>query len=276
MVKSVSTLFLFFSTLFTAQTYRVIYEAEFLPQKNTATFKRELMCLDIDAKSNKSSFYSLNRVQRDSLIALKKYQDLKAIEKPYLNFVTHKDEVTNMAYCTKMFGYDYCFRVQEAISWSPDNVPTLPVKGLAANYRNLRYAKTKFAGRAWRAIYTEEIGMPEGPYLFSGLPGLILTIASQDGEYRFTAVSIQQIPEMTYGSYKVNIKEKKYREFIKEFASNPGLFDMNITNEYGDQMKYEFKGKKDASFLDTNEYFKTKFQKYNNPIDPGLWVLIND
>jgi GLPGLI family protein len=51
-------------------------------------------------------------------------------------------------------------------------------------------ATLNFRGRDYVAWYTKEIPIPAGPYKFSGLPGLILTIDSVDQQVSFKATSI--------------------------------------------------------------------------------------
>ncbi|MDE5876906.1 MAG: GLPGLI family protein [Muribaculaceae bacterium] len=46
-------------------------------------------------------------------------------------------------------------------------------------------ATTSFRGRNWTAWYTPEIPIPQGPWKFSGLPGLIVMVRDTDGEHIF-------------------------------------------------------------------------------------------
>ncbi|MFW5663682.1 MAG: GLPGLI family protein [bacterium] len=51
-------------------------------------------------------------------------------------------------------------------------------------------ATTNFGGRNWIAWFTPEITVSEGPYKFSGLPGLILKLQDEDEQYSFTLSAI--------------------------------------------------------------------------------------
>lgn len=274
MKRIIFILVLFWVQLFLSQNYRVIYEVNFFPKKGIKIIKSELMALDIDLENHKSCFYSLNKVQRDSLVFFKKYKELKKIDKPYLNFIIHKKNTDKKVYCTNMFGYDYCFNTKQLMYWINVDEEISASPGLVDNYKNLKCAITKFSNRSWKAIYTDEVSISEGPYFFSGLPGLILNIQSLDGEYKFNAISIQKIKEIKYNNYQVNIKEGKYKKFMEDFLKNPALYNMIITNEYGDQMNYLFDGKKDINYMKTNQYFKNQFNCYNNPIDDAFPILI--
>ena len=48
-----------------------------------------------------------------------------------------------------------------------------------------RKATCHHSGRDYTAWYAEDIALSDGPYIFRGLPGLIVAIASDDGEYAF-------------------------------------------------------------------------------------------
>lgn len=52
---------------------------------------------------------------------------------------------------------------------------------------NCKSATTTFRGRTYKAFYTEQIPISEGPFKFGGLPGLILEIYSLDDEYKWVA-----------------------------------------------------------------------------------------
>ncbi len=49
-------------------------------------------------------------------------------------------------------------------------------------------AETRYKGRDWTAWYATEIPFSYGPYKFSGLPGLIVKITDQKGDYDFELV----------------------------------------------------------------------------------------
>ena len=56
------------------------------------------------------------------------------------------------------------------------------------NTINCKKAEVNFKGRNWIAWYSTEIPFNYGPYKFSGLPGLIIKITDEKGEYDFELV----------------------------------------------------------------------------------------
>ena len=56
-----------------------------------------------------------------------------------------------------------------------------------------RKATCRHSGRDYTAWYAEDIALSDGPYIFRGLPGLIVAIGSDDGEYAFELNGMQEI-----------------------------------------------------------------------------------
>lgn len=54
-----------------------------------------------------------------------------------------------------------------------------------------------YGGRTWEAWFAPELPFNDGPYVFCGLPGLIVKVADTQDHYRFEMLSVE-IPEETY------------------------------------------------------------------------------
>jgi GLPGLI family protein len=81
---------------------------------------------------------------------------------------------------------------------------------------NLQNAKCSFGGRNWEAWFSTEIPIIDGPYKFTGLPGLIFKAADEENHYVFEFISIQ------HPAYDmvIDLKDKTYiqsdkKDFIK-------------------------------------------------------------
>lgn len=53
-------------------------------------------------------------------------------------------------------------------------------------------AETDYHGRHWKAWFTPEIPLHDGPWKLCGLPGLILEASESSGQHRFIATGIEQ------------------------------------------------------------------------------------
>ncbi len=94
-------------------------------------------------------------------------------------------------------------------------------------------ATINFGGRSWVAWFTPEIPISEGPYKFSGLPGLIIFLHDTQNHYVFEMVSFNQntnrsieFPEKRYiDTNKKNFlkAEIAFRHNIIQIAKESGL-----------------------------------------------------
>ena len=86
-------------------------------------------------------------------------------------------------------------------------------------------ATTSFGGRDYVAWFTLEVPILDGPYVFNGLPGLILELYDTEKDYHFNLASIQPLKENhAIDSESRNIKQVAKKEFIqtyKKFSENP-------------------------------------------------------
>ncbi len=93
-------------------------------------------------------------------------------------------------------------------------------------------ATINFGGRSWVAWFTPEIPISEGPYKFSGLPGLIIFLHDTQNHYVFEMVSFSQNTNRS-----IEFPEKRYIDISKHsFLKAEGAFRENIigmAKEYG-------------------------------------------
>ena len=69
-------------------------------------------------------------------------------------------------------------------------------------------AKTTFRGRNWIAWYAPEISLPYGPLKFSGLPGLIIKVTDDKGDFDFELVKSKSFSKSN--QKLLNIKKSRY------------------------------------------------------------------
>lgn len=114
-----------------------------------------------------------------------------------------------------------------------DNLPELQWKLEDSKKELLGYscqkATTHFAGRDYIAWFTSAIPIPDGPYKFSGLPGLILEVSDVTGDYKFISVGLENvsktITEQSLSNITKELKSSKdYKTVYKKFKNNPAPF----------------------------------------------------
>lgn len=88
-------------------------------------------------------------------------------------------------------------------------------------------ATVSYRGREWTAWFTEELPIPYGSYVFGGLPGLILELRDQKGEYAFTFSGMEKstpedTPLMLSHSKQLRVLPRdQVRVMVKNYMSNP-------------------------------------------------------
>lgn len=74
-------------------------------------------------------------------------------------------------------------------------------------------AETDYHGRHWKSWFTPQIPIPDGPWKFQNLPGLILEAESDNNAYHILAVGIEEnktpFPKVIYGFDYAERKDRK-------------------------------------------------------------------
>lgn len=84
-------------------------------------------------------------------------------------------------------------------------------KKLLGSY-SVQKAVLNYKGRVWEAWFTNEIPISDGPYIFSGLPGLILEMKDTKDNYSFVLTKIQKgyidsSPKMSLNPISITLKQ---------------------------------------------------------------------
>lgn len=199
-MKKLAALFLLLGLMVSAQNNRVIYEYKFRPDSTkTDSLKTEWMYLDIN--KNGSKYYSKKTFDNDSIIneSIKKQMasGMKSISVSRQSFggeVNGEVEKIYPEYKTYLIvnvGND-SYKVLE------DRKPIWQISSAKKQLGtfSVQKATTDFAGRKWTAWFTTDVPVQDGPYKFSGLPGLIVEMSDQTGSHQMELKGIKKIPEI--------------------------------------------------------------------------------
>ena len=100
-------------------------------------------------------------------------------------------------------------------------------------------ATTTYRGRTWRAFYTPDIPISEGPWKLCGLPGLILFAADSLNQFCYECVGMTNEVK-----HPIALKTKKYRKCsAKEMANMLSLLSKDL-----DEFFYRLTGAKPQHF----------------------------
>lgn len=201
---------------------RFFYELTYKPNKDSAKLEKEMMVLDID--QNKSLYQSYEKIQIDSItgIMIKEasktgFPDFKRIGNRRTRFthqISKSYPIREVVYKDRISMDHYSFRENPKLDWKISDE-----KQKIGTY-NAQKASADFGGRKWIAWFTTEIPFQDGPYKFYGLPGLIVKVGDEAGNYSW--------------ELKGNKKTDHIAEFssVEELMNQTGLFvSKEITKE---------------------------------------------
>ncbi len=145
------------------------------------------MLIDYNYNFNSNSFK--NQLVINNNISLWKYnnKDQKTIDENLSDIFIFKDYTLDFLYQNEEL-FNAKFFVKDSLSkfsWKLEN-ETKEILGYKCNL-----ATTIFRGRKYSAFYTSKINISDGPWKFYGLPGLILSISSDDNIIQYEVNKIE-------------------------------------------------------------------------------------
>ncbi|QBJ87401.1 GLPGLI family protein [Chryseobacterium gleum] len=244
--KIITFFVLFFTAISYGQTTRFVYETLVNPDSiNLVSMKSERTFLDI--KEGHSLFISENKLKRDSLFTsvkseaketrkeekdFSKMEGRKHFEPTFFEyFITKAIPEQKVYYYEKSAGKQIYYQEDRPVKWEVTNVIE------KQNGYSAQKAVTEFGGRTWTAWFTKEIPFSDGPYKFSGLPGLIVKLEDDKGDYKFDLVK------------KINIKNA-FEEQIQ-----PDAKQSTRINFHGDKAALELEFGKNRKAVAGNMNF---------------------
>ena len=237
-MKKLATLFLFVGLMISAQNNRVIYEYKYASDSTKIdSLKTEWMYLDINKKGSK--YYSKSAFESDSIIneSIKKQMasGMKSIsvsrnrqggEVSYEVEKTYPDYKISLI--TNIGNDTYKVSEDRPINW---NISTEKKK--IREFQSQK-ATTHFAGRNWIAWFTTDVPIQDGPYKFSGLPGLIVEIADEKNSHKIELKGLKKITETvqeeanTQGKdipflkkKPIDVNRAKYLKIVAQYENDP-------------------------------------------------------
>lgn len=266
-MKSCLFLLVLFFSLSTAQTNRFFYEVKFKEDSTQTEHQKVFMVLDINL--NETKYYDNTFLEKDSIN--------KANHSQLTNW-TSQIPVTRKKNSNKNINYTfiddqlYSYPTEDLIQWK------LSDKTKKYLHFNLQQATTNFGGRKWTAWFTKEIPLSEGPYKFTGLPGLIVLLEDDHNQYSFSLVKSKKLEktydtsnflEVRYGNKPLPISEKIYLKKSLEYYNDP-LQEIRAEMKNGTIKSYEDGGKhysKPEELVPLIREEQEYIRQNNNPIE---------
>jgi Protein of unknown function (Porph_ging). len=257
------TLFIvLFLNLLQAQNYRVYYQMTY--KKDSSNFETTKKNMVLLIKDNQSKFYSQEQFINDSIVIEKQKTGGKTLKKYDYNFMAIKDNKEKKLYKFTSLLRDLYKTSENApdFNWKISH-ETKKVENYTCQKATLEYA-----GRIWEIWFTPDIAIQEGPYIFNGLPGLIVYMKDlkDNFEFNFTGIKKDETTDINYLSAKpLDVTKKQLNKVLIDHYNDPyrEMKTGNIKVRWQDEDGKEFKP-------DYNELTKTEqknIKKNNNPIE---------
>ncbi|QDP85620.1 GLPGLI family protein [Chryseobacterium sp. SNU WT5] len=277
MKKQMKTNITFFILLLSfyasAQTHRFIYDVEYKKDSTSQMTTKENYHLDISG--DEVLYYTRDFFIADSLIVN--------------NFPFPKDMKLNTSTIIKHKKGSSSFEEYDLLENTVLNLQTtdsqnwlLTSEKKQVKDLTLQKATTNWGGRNWIAWFAKEIPFQEGPYKFHGLPGLIVEIADDKNNYKFSLVKSENIKESAENQYiemayqmSVPVTWQKFKNAKIKFYESPINF---IKNGIGSLKNNEFylndgTNVNSTNSREVNERLRNTIKKYNNPIELDKAIL---
>ncbi len=253
-----------------SQTHRFIYELQLKMDSTEADYQKFNMILDITSKEVK--FYGKNLFIADSLN--KKFGNMnnKHVDMTGQIVKRKTNTIENENFINIKFGY-YSFKTNDKINWNISN------ETKQVQQYTLQKATAKFGGRNWVAWFNKNIPFNEGPFKFSGLPGLVFEIYDTKKNFIYNLIKSQELPniystedfvEFNFGNKAIPINEKQKQKLALEFYNDPFSFERTNFNTSNNNLNINIGGKEIRTIDELNAQVKSMQQiirKYNNPIE---------
>lgn len=236
-------------------TYRLVY----LPDSANTEYRNE-EDFDLQILDHKSCFVSTNykfgfqnikmMAANGQNLALAAANVMK-LPKTSFRYSIYKEN-DHVSVYEKVYSYGLKYNETVSFNWK------LTGEKKKIDVYNCSKAVAHYGGRTWEAWYTEEIPIPEGPYKFRGLPGMIIQIYDTKNNYNFSLIEVQTNKDypLFYDDTFNNYKEITKKEF---FSTRENLKQNYVNNA-------ESKG---TSFLakDKADIQRAINKKNNNPLE---------
>jgi GLPGLI family protein len=247
-----------------SQANRFVYQVTMkLDSTDRANIKTENAHLDIS--DGNSIFYGENRLKRDSLMGRMRQTGSFNFDRTQmqslstnLDFLIEKEYKTGKKlYKARILRDQYAYEEDRPMDWK-----ILPETATIGEYKTQK-AETQFAGRIWYAWFTTDVPFQDGPYKFSGLPGLIVKVEDSKGDYSFDlkeAKKINEVAKFDQRGSTITVKRAAFEKQQEQFRKDP----MAAMASMGGRMRIQMDPNQRKQMEDRQ---KAELQKTNNPIE---------
>jgi len=159
-----------------------------------------------------------------------------------------------------MFREILYIKIDEKLDWT-----ILPEKDKIGAFE-VQKATLNYGGRNWTAWFANEIPIQDGPYIFHGLPGLIVKISDDQNNFIFNLTEIKNLNgEIYYRTKGTEITWDQLKKMSENFYTDP----LSRVKSMGIQFKKDdgLGGTVSVDMKSESERMRKMIRKNNNPVE---------
>ena len=210
--------FLLLSTICFSQKFSFIYETKYiLNHQKPEDLNSDNMILDLE---NNTSIFRESQDKKTDSITLNNGNGMFRMGVENQFYVKKDLKQNKIEKIITFLGNDYLLPIEEKLNWK-----ILADQKTIGKYKTQK-AETTYGGRNWVAWFTTELPFSDGPYIFNGLPGLIVSIQDDHNDYSFNLIQVKKEQTLFDARTKtIKIDWVKYDILAKSYYNDP--YDLN-------------------------------------------------
>lgn len=267
---------------------RFFYELTFKPKKDSAKLEKVITILDITDK-NRSIYQDYTVIAQDSIMKV----EIEAMQKAGIMKDLSKS-LKSPKISARIYKYYPGMKVQYvekiANGFAPANIGyveepkfnwSIQTEKQKIGEYNAQKATTEYGGRKWTAWFSTDLPFQDGPYKFSGLPGLIVKIEDDDKNYSWVLQGNKKVKDYTEYSYIENLMQakggkvtelsrEKFEKTFNDFKKDPfATVRPMMTQEMMSKTIPGMDGTVGDMMKKQEKQYKDFFNAIDNPIEPA-------
>ncbi|MDQ0780933.1 GLPGLI family protein [Chryseobacterium sp. W4I1] len=240
-----------------SQNMRINYDMTYKEDSLSSESVTKKMVLLIHGEESK--FYTEKQYKVDSL----RSNGLKGFAVGDNSFMVIKKPQNSASKYYFVFRDNYKLTESEKLNWKIEKETT------KKNNYTCQKATLNYKGRSWEAWFTQEIPIQEGPYIFKGLPGLIVYMKDATNSYEFSFTGLKKNYHLlefeNMQPRPIEISKEKLDKVFLDYFNDP-YREMRSGN-----VKAKFKDEKgndiEPNFKEMTKNTQDDLIKNNNPIE---------
>lgn len=260
MKKLIFGLLIWISNVLYGQNITCLYELKFRPNQNKDSLVSNTFYLDIYGKQ--SIFRSELERKSDSLIeksGLGLGRNMFFITDLFVKKKLETGDVQKIIITSTMRSR-FFISIDDKLDWKIVNEK----QKIGDLY--CQKAEVDYGGRHWTAWFAESVDLHEGPYIFNGLPGLIVKISDSQLDYDFNLMQLRNVIKSDFFIPRTGqkISWQDFQKIMQNYYDDP-FYELKSSG-----MKYVIGDDKgNVSTLSPKtilKKFQTNFKDYGNNI----------